>query len=347
MKWGHGGDLTGYELEYGRPPLDFSANICPTGCPENIRRAAAAALEDCAAYPDPFCRELRNRLSDELSIPAEFILCGNGASDLIYRLALALKPERALITAPAFSEYRAALETVGCLTDSYMLDEKNDFSLTEEFTDHITPDIDVVFLCQPNNPTGKTIDPGLLKRIAEKCHTSGCMLVVDECFLDFLDDPEHYSLLPELKEYPVVLLRAFTKFYGMAGIRLGYCISADALLLSKMAACGPPWTVSSAAQAAGIAALEDREFPQQIRKLIKAQRNYLRNGLISAGFRVVEGEANFLLFYGDENLGERLKNRGILIRDCRDFEGLPPGWYRIAVKTAPDNERLIETLRML
>ena len=346
MTWNHGGDWAGFEYSTGKRPLDFSASVSPLGMPEGARLAAAAALRQAGAYPDPLCRGLRNALSGHLGVPPEQILCGNGASDLIYRLALALRPKCALLTAPAFSEYEAALDLTGCRIRRFPLREDNGFLLEEAFLNQITPETDAVFLCNPNNPTGRTVEPGLLKRILERCGASGAWLILDECFLDFLEDPSGHTLLPELDGRRLLILRAFTKFYGMAGLRLGYCLCADTELLSRMARSGPPWPVSHPAQEAGIAALKETGYARRLRELIRTQRPKLAEGLEALGFLVVPGEAIFLLFYaGSGQLGEGLRRRGILIRDCRNFHGLGPGWYRIAVRTEKENAALLAAMR--
>ena len=346
MEWTHGGDRSGFEQEYGMAPLDFSANVSPLGMPESAGQAAAQALSDSAAYPDPFCRELRQTLSVHHGVRPEHILCGNGASDLIYRLCAALRPGKALIPVPSFSEYEAALRLSGSQIERFFLHAENDFCLTEEFMDHITPDLDAVFLCNPNNPTGRTVEPKILKGILDRCRETDALLVLDECFADFLDAPEEHSMLPELQGGNLLILRAFTKFYGMAGLRLGYCLCGDESLLEKMVRCGPPWPVSAPAQAAGAAALQDRTYSCRLREVIQTQRRSLAEGLTSLGLQVIPGEANFLLFFSRAaDLGDRLKRRGILIRDCRDFPGLGPGWYRTAVRTEPDNQTLLAAIR--
>ncbi len=343
MKLEHGGDWAGFAEKYGAEPLDFSANISPLGMPEGARRAAEAALLRADRYPDPLCRELRAALSAYHGVPVEQIVCWAGAADLIHRLGMAVRPKRALVPVPAFSEYERALAPWGCEVRRYYLKEELDFRLDEGFLEAIEPGIDLVFLCEPNNPTGVTTDPLLLEKILKKCRDTGTLLAVDECFLPFLDEP--HSLIGELGRGGVCIFRAFTKFYAMAGLRLGYCI-AEPYLTEKMAACGQPWAVSSVAEAAGIAALMDREYAEAVRRLVREQRMILAEGLRALGFRVVPGEANFLLFFSkDAEIGEKLAHEGILIRDCANYEGLGRGWFRIAVRTASENEKLLEALR--
>ena len=194
----HGGDWAGFAAEYGAMPLDFSANVSPLGVPDGVRRAIEQAAAQADRYPDPLCRDLCRAIAQKETVPPEHVLCGNGAADLIFRAVLARKPRKALVTAPSFAEYAAALETVDCETMRYALKEERDFRLEEDFLQAITPDVDMVFLCQPNNPTGLTSSRKLLLHIAARCRDCGALLVLDECFTDFLDMPEAHSMKGEL-----------------------------------------------------------------------------------------------------------------------------------------------------
>ena len=257
---------------------------------------------------------------------------------------LALRPKRALVTAPCFGEYEAALEAVGTEPLRFPLGE--DFVLTEEILSWIAPGLDLLILCNPNNPTGRTAEPSLLRAVVRRCGQTGTRLLLDECFVDFLEEPERHSMKPLLGSEPCLLiLRAFTKLWGMAGLRLGYALGADAAFLEAMRRAGPPWGVSQPAQAAGLAALEERDYVERVRALVRAERPRLEVGLRALGLRVVPGEANFLLFQSDRPLAEPLREQGILIRGCGDFHGLDDSWYRCAVRTPEENERLLSALR--
>ena len=269
----HGGDWAGYEAQYHRPFLDFSANISPLGVPEGVRRAIAEAAQTADRYPDPLCRALCGAIAEREQVPAGFVLCGNGAAELIFRAVLARRPHRALLPAPAFAEYEAALQTVDCVPERYYLSPENGFALDEGFLRHIVPGVDLVFLCEPNNPTGRTTSRELLLRIAARCRDVGALLVLDECFNDFLDDPAAHSLVGELEtNRNLLILRAFTKIYAMAGVRLGYCLCGDTGLLEAMRAAGQPWAVSGLAQAAGLAALRETAYVRQVQNLIRTEQ---------------------------------------------------------------------------
>lgn len=345
MKLVHGGDWAGYRAEFGCDALDFSANVSPLGLPAGVAAAITNALPTADRYPDPLCRELRAALAGAEGVPADWIFCGNGAADLIFRLALAVRPRRALLPAPTFAEYEAALQTVGCAVQRVFLREENEFAVTEEFIDAVTPETDIVFLCQPNNPTGQVTPPALVERLVRRCAECGAVLVVDECFLDFLPDRDAWTAKQLLRDAPqLIILKAFTKLYAMAGVRLGYALCGDAALLEKMRGAGQPWAVSSLAQAAGLAALQETAYADAVRALIAEQRPRMAAGLRALGLRVMDGQANYLLFRATPDFGEKLRRRGAVVRSCANYPGLDSAWYRTAVRTAEENTRLLQIM---
>ncbi|MEG0854560.1 MAG: threonine-phosphate decarboxylase [Angelakisella sp.] len=341
----HGGDTVGYEARYGRPPLDFSANVSPLGLPNGVRSAVIAALNTADRYPDPLCRELISALSQAEGIPEQYILCGNGAADLIFRLVLAVNPKTALVLAPTFAEYEQALQLVNCQVQHHILYPQNDFTLTEAILGDITPELDMLFLCQPNNPTGQLCSGPVLHSILDACEANDVLLVADECFIEFLDRPADYSLHGQLSCNNLFILKAFTKLYAMAGLRLGYGLCNNTALLEKMRNCGQPWGVSSLAQAAGIAALQEGAYVERLRALIQEERQWLKAELTAMGCRVYGSFANFIFFESMPQLGGALEEKGVLIRSCANYHGLSVGYYRIGVRTRPDNERLVQAMK--
>lgn len=335
----HGGDIYG-----GDVVLDFSANTNPYGTPQGILDGVMAALTQVDRYPDPYCRALVTKLARAEDVPEAYLLCGNGAAELIYAYAQAVKPQLAAELAPTFSEYALGMEQVGCRMERYELTPKNGFALDDgilAFLREKRPQ--VLFLCNPNNPTGQVIAPELMERILHATRDLGTRLFVDECFLDLSDGGQSVKRL--LRDNPqVLILKAFTKSYGMAGLRLGYCISSDGALLRQMSEAVQPWNVSSLAQAAGVAALEQGAFLEKTRQTVFRERKWLKQELEKLGFFVVESHANYLLFRGEVDLGRNLRSRGIAIRDCSNYHGLEAGWYRIAVRLPEENHRLIQAM---
>ncbi len=342
----HGGDWAGYEIEYGKEPLDFSMNVNPLGMSMHVRYALSKAGATADRYPDPLCRKLRKKLSEHESVPTDWIFCGNGAADIIFRLGQALVPKKVLVTAPTFSEYETAFSGYGWEVEHHFLDEEKGFRLDETILDSIDKNTNAVFLCEPNNPTGVTTDKDLLLKILKHCRKTNTMLIIDECFNGFLLAPKDHTMVDCLGDYEnLVILKAFTKLYGMAGVRLGYCLCSNKTLIDTLYYAGAPWNVSSLAQAAGVAALEDEHHVRVGRTIIEQERPYLRDALKELGIDPVYGEANYLFFQSAKCLDERLRGHGILIRNCDNYHGLGFGWYRIAIKKHDDNVKLIDAMR--
>ncbi len=336
----HGGDIYGGGIRH-----DFSSNVNPLGAPESVIEAVRLASKRIHLYPDPYCRALRAALAEYEKASEDHIICGNGASELIYAYCSALSPRTAVMPAPTFSEYERALMREGCAVFRYVLSRENDFALDAGFLDFVREKRpDAVFLCRPNNPTGRLSDEGLIKEILKLTESLGAALFLDECFLDMTDSGRSFA--EYASEYTnLFVLKAFTKNFGMAGLRLGYAITSDIKLLSKMSYETQPWNVSTVAQEAGAAALREGEFLEKTRRLIKTERAWLKKRLEGLRFYVCPSDANFLLFYGKTGLHTSLRRRGIAIRDCSGFFGLGEGWYRISVRTHEENEALICAIR--
>lgn len=338
----HGGDVYNRQIL-----LDYSANTNPYGTPQGILDAMCGALSYVHQYPDPYCRKLVQAIADFEELPKEYILCGNGAAELIYAYCEAIKPRRAVEVAPTFSEYAFGLAQVDCQVERYMLHKDRHFQLDENFLGFLeTHAPEAIFLCTPNNPTGQLIPSALLERILNFCKQRNIRLFLDECFLDLSDDGN--SLKRCLANHPqLFILKAFTKSYGMAGVRLGYCLCADSNLLYRMAKAVQPWNVSLLAQAAGVAALGEGAFLEKTKALIRVERQWLKEQLEQLGFWVAPSSANYLLFWGDEGLHTALLKHGIAIRSCDNYPGLSAGWYRIAVRQHMDNEQLLQTMKLV
>ena len=340
----HGGNIYKYTQKYGHPPMDFSANISPYPLPEGVRSAILDSMDQISAYPDPDCTLLRKAIAKKHLLQKEDILCGAGALDLIQRFICALSPKKALIIDPAFSEYESILKLYDCRILSHMLNSGDDFCLHEDILDSITPDLDLLILNFPHNPTGRVPGQELLRALVSQCKKHDVYILSDESFIDFLPDPDAASLFNHPYER-IMVIRAFTKYYGLAGLRLGYAISHDKILLEKMKTSGPAWNVSTPAQVAGIALMKE---DYDIRLTIRDQRDRMYAALSSMGFKVIDGQANFLLFFSDiPSLGKKLEAYGILIRDCSDFKGLSRGWYRIAIKTPDETSALLDALEKI
>lgn len=340
-KYDHGGDIYSRHVE-----LDFSVNVNPLGMPQAAKLALAECIPSCETYPDPLCRRLRGALSDFLGVPQGALCFGNGAADVIIRLCMAVRPRTVLVCAPTFSEYEKGAGIVGARVEKHLLSSGNDFDLGAdalETLERVRPDL--FFVCNPNNPTGRVAPPELMARLAQKCDEMGAVFAVDECFLSFTGAP---SVAPLMRAHrSLVIIDAFTKIYAMAGLRLGWLMSANDALLARVADMGQSWAVSTPAQAAGLAALSaGREWLESTRRFVREETAFVRRGLKDLGCRVVDGAANYTLFRCGAPLDELLIRRGILIRSCANYTGLDASWFRVGLKRRAENEILLNAIKL-
>ena len=334
----HGGDVYGGP----RPKVDFSVNVNPLGMPPQVVEALSLDPAADARYPDPACRALRSALAKHFSISEENNLCGNGSADLLMRICAALRPKKVLLPAPTFSEYARCVRLFGGTVKEYLLSENDGFAITEDFLQAVTPDTDMVFLCHPNNPTGRLCPPELVAKLADRCRDTDTYFVVDECFLPFTDGA---SVLPLLAAHPKLLvLRAFTKIYAMAGLRLGVLLG-DAALLARIAPYGAQWSVSTVAQRCGVAALANEDWIPHTRQFIRIERQRMTAALASPGLTVYPSDANFLLLRTPIPLAQPLQQRGLWVRKCHNFTGLDDCFIRIGIQTPAENHLLIQSIQ--
>ncbi len=334
----HGGDIYRNTVEY-----DFSVNVNPLGMPRSCVEAAKRGVELSMHYPDCQCESLCGRLAQKEEVSAEWIVPGNGAAELLYSLCYAIRPKKGLIPVPAFLEYERALLAAGGVPAHWYLEEQEDFRIGEGLLAEIEKGADILFLCNPGNPTGAIIEKELLDQIVKKCRQTKTILCMDECFLPFLRKEQELTMKPYLEQFPnLVILRALTKIYAMPGLRLGYMITADRELSQRVKNCMQPWNISLPAQMAGCAALEEEGYVEKAREMIARERNYL-TGELSGGLadKVYPSEANYIFFKAGAGLKEAMLKQGILIRSCENYENLSGEFYRIAVRTHEENMELI------
>ncbi|KKM13120.1 hypothetical protein SY88_00545 [Clostridiales bacterium PH28_bin88] len=351
---GHGGNVRKASEKYGIPEneiLDFSANINPLGPPEGVYRCLRSNLHQITRYPDPENAELRRALSAHLGVEEDRVLAGNGATEIIFLTIYALKPRRVMVTAPAFSEYARAAWSGGAQVVSYPLREEEGFNLKPfEIIKDLTG-VDILFLCNPHNPVSNLIPPEALMTVIEHCRYTGTLVVVDESFLDFVEERRDYTVVPYAARHDhVLVLYSLTKLYALPGLRLG-CAVAHRELVARLEACRDPWSVNRLAQLAGVAALQDPAFSDRTRRWLRKEKEFLFRKLQEVpGIRPLHPEVNFILVdlsesgKGASEVTEKMARRGVLVRNCSSFEGLGDRYIRIAVKDRLANERLLQVL---
>lgn len=357
MDYQHGGDIYTNCVT-----VDYSANINPLGLPHKVKEALLGAVDQCSCYPDSNCVGLRKKLAEFHGVSEEQIICGNGSADLIFQIVQALKPENALLIAPSFLEYEQALRAVSCNITYFDLKESKGFRLLinelEEWIERSRQKLQMVFLCNPNNPTGFAVKKEEMTGFLDFCKKREIFCVVDECFNEFLQESDGYSILDEVREgifKNVFLLKAFTKIYAMAGLRLGYGLCSSREILNQMNRIRQPWSVSTLAQAAGEAALKETGYMERTRRLIACEREFLKTKLSGMGFLVYDSMANYLFFRDmrpeavteEKLLYRQCLDQKLLIRSCSNYRGLNGTYYRVCVKQRNENEEFLNILKFI
>lgn len=350
-KISHGGNIYKKARELGIKEeniLDFSANISPLGLPGYIRQAMVEAIDGTINYPDPDCSHLKEAISRQDSVPETKIACGNGGADLLYRLAFGLQPKKAVLPAPAFVEYEEALSAAGAQIEYYQM--ADDFIIREDILEKITEDTDFVVICNPNNPTGILTERELILRILEKAKETKTFVMVDECFLEICQNEKEYTVKPFIEEYEnLIILKSFTKLYAIPGVRLGYILAGSEEVIDRVNHAGQAWSVSHIAQCAGVAALSDNDYKEKVIETVAKELSYMKKEFFKLPVILYDGAANYLFFRtpGITDLDKRLESYGIMIRNCSNYVNLGKDYWRVAVKSHEENEKLIKALRVI
>lgn len=342
--------------------LDYSSNINPYGLPENLKKEIFEKLFVLERYPDPDYIELREKIAEKNNLNIENIIVGNGATEIIFLFMKILSPKKVLIVSPTFGEYERAIKASTLADDSleinyFELKEAENFVLNiKNLETELENNYDLLILCNPNNPTGQFLKLKKLEEILKICEQKNTKLFVDEAFVEFVEDWENESIInsKENKEN-LFIIRAFTKFFAIPGLRLGYGICFNNNLLKKMLEKKEPWSVNNIADLAGKTVLDDENYIQKTKEWIKDQKKYMYENLNKIeGLRAYKTEVNFILLKIEDNLLEKgldVKNlrkkmleKGILIRDASNFIYLDKHYFRLAIKDKLNNEKVIETL---
>lgn len=342
--------------------LDYSSNINPYGLPENLKKEIFEKLFVLERYPDPDYIELREKIAEKNNLNIENIIVGNGATEIIFLFMKILSPKKVLIVSPTFGEYERAIKASTLANDSleinyFELKEAENFVLNiKNLETELENNYDLLILCNPNNPTGQFLKLKKLEEILKICEQKNTKLFVDEAFVEFVEDWENESIInsKENKEN-LFVIRAFTKFFAIPGLRLGYGICFNKNLLKKMLEKKEPWSVNNIADLAGQTVLDDENYIQKTKEWIKDQKKYMYENLNKIeGLRAYKTEVNFILLKIEDNLlekgldvknlREKMLEKGILIRDASNFIYLDKHYFRLAIKDKPNNKKVIETL---
>lgn len=331
--------------------IDFSANINPLGINKRVKDAIINALDEVERYPDITYFNLKSGISDFEGVNYEDLVLGNGAAEVIFNLVRAIKPKKVLIPAPTFGEYEEAVLSVDSNIEYYYLKEDNNWIIDEDIINYINYDIDMIFICNPNNPTGTLTKKEVIINIARKALITNTIVAIDESFLDFVRDGERYSVINLLKEYNnIFIIKSMTKLFAIPGIRIGYGICKNKEIISKMELASVPWNINILAEKAALESLKDREYIDKTISYIEEEKEYLYKELIKFNdIKVFNPSVNFIMFKIKNNIDLKMElmKENIIIRGCNNYIGLDDSYYRVAVRTREENKNLIIALKKL
>jgi threonine-phosphate decarboxylase len=350
----HGGNIKEVADRYKIPQnkiIDFSSNINPLGFPHKIRDIIPKRIHLIAQYPDPEFRCARQGFSNYLGVPQDNLLLGNGSNELIHLIPRALNCSYALIYQPTFSEYELSIRLSGAKPYFIFAEEKRDFCVDIDKIINYVPKVDLIILCNPNNPTGYLLKKDELLDLLSVCKKNETYLLIDEVFMEFVEDQNRSSLIKEaIQERYLLVLRSLTKFFSLPGLRIGYLI-ADKELIRKISLFQPTWSVNALAQEIAAHALIDLSFIKKTQEYIIKERDFLFTQLKKiTGICPYSPSANFIFCklldkkLDSHSLFRHLIKYGIVVRDCSNFRGLDSRFFRVAVRKRKENLYLIESL---
>lgn len=354
MRIKHGGNIYEAAKRYGIAPgeiIDFSANINPFGIPDSLKEAIISNIDILENYPDPEYESLVKSIGIYNKVDEKFVIPGNGATEVIFLIIGALAPQKALLLAPTFSEYERALRRYGSSVNYFLLKEENNFCLDkDEFLKNMKKDTDLIILCNPNNPTGQIVERKDLIEILEKCRESNTYLMLDEAFIEFIDNEDKVSMEKFVDRFDnLFIIKALTKFFAIPGLRLGYGLTSNTRIREKIKDIREPWTINGFASIAAQTLLQDENYIFKSKEFFRDERKYLYESLKKIKeLRVYKPEANYIFFKilkGNIDLKEELIKRKILIRDCSNYVSLSKGYYRAAIRDRVSNDKLINALK--
>ena len=352
----HGSDLETIERIYGirkEEITSFSANVNPLGVSPLLRSALADHIDAITTYPDREYTSLRRCIADYCGADFENVIVGNGSTELISLFIQIEHPKKALVVGPTYSEYEREIALGGGTTLYYPLREEDDFRLNvTDFIAHLNESIDLIVVCNPNNPTSSSITTREMRRILDACKQYDIYVMVDETYVEFADRSSEITSVPLTNYYNnIVILRGTSKFFAAPGLRLGYAVTGNRDLIEAIGARKNPWTINSLAVVAGEIMFADTAYIEATRSLISSERARMFARFDAhPDFKVYRPDGNFLLarIQNDQLTSQELFDRAIrqkmMIRDCSTFPFLDNKYIRFCVMNPEENDRLLACL---
>lgn len=352
----HGSDLEKIEAVYGIKKEDitsFSANVNPLGISYRLKKELSSHIDAITSYPDREYTSLRKCIAEYAHTDYKNILTGNGSTELISLVIQILKPSKALIAGPTYSEYEHEISLYNGRSHYFRLQEHDDFNLDiDALQKALTSKIDLLVICNPNNPTSSQIDRKTMRKILDTCKEKGIFVMVDETYVEFSKDYQNITSVPLTEYYNnIIILRGISKFFAAPGLRLGYAVCGNRQLLKEIESRKNPWTINSLAAIAGEIMFKDTDYINETINLISSERERICSILEQvSGIKFYKPHANFILLrilkdkITSEDLFDAAIKKGLMIRDCSTFPFLDNKYIRFCFMKPEDNDALLKVL---
>jgi threonine-phosphate decarboxylase len=335
------------ELAVPHRIIDFSENVHPLGPPAFLEQEWQELVDLVKRYPDPEAEPFRSAAAKFHGIPVEAVAAGNGAAEIFTWLARRYREKKVVLIEPAFSEYRKSLEAESAEIIAIQLQAETSWQLPLAEIAEAVKGCAALYVCNPHNPTGTLATKEELMELAAACQKTGCELVVDEAFIDFIG--EECSVVPHLSSFPnLIVVRSMTKMYAIPGLRLGYVMGAQKLI-KELASGAAHWNVNALSASIGSRCFAEEEYRKRVIRSAVQERERMTEFLKDMGCSVTDAAANFLAFrLPDPSQSGRfftdMLKAGIVLRHTKSFRGMDGQWFRIGMKSADRMEELREEM---
>ncbi len=331
----------------------FNANINPLGIPVSVKKAIADSIESIVKYPEIYYNNLKRSVATYTSSPEDTVILGNGSSDLIRLFAALMLPKKALLLTPCSTEYESVLTSYGCELCFHELKEEEEYDLNVmELIASLDSSIDMIIIGNPNNPTSRKITTDDMETLAAACEELGIFLLIDEMYIEFMDDWKDYSSIPLTKVYNnIAVMRSVSKFFAVPGIRLAYAIMNNPEQMEIINLTTTKNNISTLSAVAGTVMFNDNEYIEKSQEVIHTERSLVYAAMQTCKtIKLIKPEANYMLLkilkpdITSEDVYEHCRLKGVIIRKCDDIRGLGDKYIRFCFMNPKQNDLMVNTI---
>lgn len=331
----------------------YNSNLNPMGVPDTILKKMEESKNCIIQYPNEYYGALKNAISTYVSCPEDNIIFGNGSSDLLRLFVAIIAPKKAMITVPSFSDYEVVLKSYGCKVKTFKPKESDNYIIDiKTLATKLDSSLDMLILGNPNNPTSQIISRDDMETLAEVCKELDIFLLIDETYIEFVDDYKDITCVPLTEEYSnLAIMRGVSKFFAVPGLRFAYAIMNNPMYMEIINLTSTPNSLSTLTTILCTELFKDTEYIEASRSQIHTERNLIFSAMSpNKNLKLFKPYANFMLVkilkddVTAEDVAEHCKQRGIVIRNCSNINGLSNKYFRFCFMKPKQNDLLVNTI---